>query len=484
MKVPDASRFDIREYLRTICKQYGGNPDNLSDAKWRDLRWMDDPLWRAYLIYKRQTGTRELSAFYHVIKSEAAAAGKPDFLVSGNDIPIFSLGWARGDLDMVSTELASGWGITTGPRGLMFPPLGSYVPVYQLAREHAKSRYVNAWLYVPPEEERKPNLANVLYAQALAFDATPMPHCEQGSRTAGTEASDSAFFDFMNKAAPVFEARKAVREVGVYYSSSSQLLEMMPGGFRNHADQPHSFSFYGWGTALTFLHVPWQAVPEWKLDLLSHLRVLVVPSSDVFPSEDVPVLRRWVEAGGSLIIAGKCGTHLREAGNFAPLDQGSTLRPLLPNGGQPTSRDFGKGRVLYLSTDPGYAFYQATSERPKQLPLFANCLRAALKDRPLAILDASNVDWKTEMNLHRDETRLFVDICNTDIAMPSDTITPTSPVTFTIALPGDWNPSRVKVSSLSPDKTPVINTRVVDGRRLEITVGPLMLYTSVIIAKE
>jgi hypothetical protein len=287
----------------------------------------------------------------------------------------------------------------------------------------------------------------------------------------------------MNKAAPVFEQRKAVREVGVYYSSSSQLLEMMPGGFRNHADQPHSFSFYGWGTALTFLHMPWQAVPEWKMDALSHLRVLVIPSSDVFPSEDVPALRRWVEAGGSLIIAGSCGTRLGESGNFDRVASGSTLQSLLSHPASAASRKVGMGRVLFLASDPGYAFYQATTERPKLLPAFAGYLQEVLKGNTPLMLDASKVDWKTEMNLHRDENRLFVDICNTNIDLRSDTITPTAPIVFSVALPPDWNPDKVKIGVLSPDETPRIGMRVPDGHRIEVTVPPVLLYTSVIIAK-
>ena len=476
----DAGAFDIRNYLRARCRAFGGNPDNLKDPKWRDPHWADDPLWHAYLIYKRQTGTHELSAFYHAIHTEAAAAGKPDFLVSGNDIPGYSLGWARGDLDLVSTELSSGWGQTYGPRGLMFPPYGSYVPVYQLAREHAKSRYVNAWMYVPKEERQKPNLARVLYAQALAFDATAMPHYEPGARTAGTEAVDAAFFEFLHRAAPLFRERTQLDEVGVYYSSSSQLMEILPGGFRNQADQPHSFAFYGWGTALTFLHVPWRAVPEWKLNLLSGLRVLIIPSADVFPSEDVATLRRWVEAGGSLVVAGACGTRRGEAGNFDRATPGSTLQPLLPAAGQ-TELALGRGRVVVMPVDPGIAFYRATQERPAQLPAFAAVLKEALRDQPPLTLEASQVDWKTNLSLHRDADALFVDLANTNLDPASDTLTPTPPATFTLALPAGWSCANVKVEALSPDQPPSISTRYPDATHLEVTVGPLALYTCVIV---
>ncbi len=84
----DLETFDVRAYLRDRCKEWGGVPENLNDGRWRDPRWQDDPIWRAYLIYKRQTGTTALTNYYETMKKMAAEAGKPDFLVSGNDIPV------------------------------------------------------------------------------------------------------------------------------------------------------------------------------------------------------------------------------------------------------------------------------------------------------------------------------------------------------------------------------------------------------------
>ena len=52
-----------------------------------------------------------------------------------------------GTLDMVSTELNPGWNIGISSRGIMMPP-DRFGPVYKLAREHAKSRLVNVWMYL------------------------------------------------------------------------------------------------------------------------------------------------------------------------------------------------------------------------------------------------------------------------------------------------------------------------------------------------
>jgi len=372
MGVESAEAFDVRAYLIAKCREWGGDPTDLWNAAWRDPRWADDPVWRAYIIYKRQTGTAALSALDRVIKDEAAAAGKPDFLISGNDTPVFSLGWVRGNLDMVSTELTWGWWLTTGPRGLMPPPLGSYVPVYKLAREHARSRFVNAWMYVPKEHQDKPNLTRVLYYQALTNHASPMPN--YGGRTVGNEATDAECFGFIRDIAPVLGDRVPAQDVGLYYSSSSQLMEMLPGGFRDMSDQPHSFAFYGWATALTWLHTQWRAVPEWKVtpEELKGLRVLIVPESQVFPKESVPVVDDWVRAGGRLIVTGSSGRRLGEPGNFDLAEQGSTLAGLVQG-----AADHGDGRVLYLADDPGRPFYLADSDRPSLLPAIQQAVASA-----------------------------------------------------------------------------------------------------------
>lgn len=480
MGVGDPAAFDVRQYLQVQCRRWGGNPADLTDARWHDPRWQDDPIWRAYLIYKRRTGTAALSRFYHVIKTEAAQAGKPDFLVSGNDIPLFSLGWPRGDLDMVSTELSWGWGLTSGPRGLMPPPFGSYAPVYKLAREHARSRFVNAWLYVPDAQKGKPNIARVLYYQALANHAGPMPL--DGGATAGNPATDAAFFAFLRAASPVFGTRIPVEEIGLYHSSSSQLMEMLPGGFRDHAHQPHSFSFWGWGTALTDLHLPWRAIPEWKLTpaTLHGLKLLILPSADVFPAEDTALLERWVRGGGSLVIAGDCGRRLGEAGNFARCPGGTTLAKL-EQGTPDSAQTVGRGKVLTLPDDPGLTFYQTDRNRPMLLPEFARALAAVQPGRAAWSLHADAVPWTVGLTLYRSPGRLFVDVNNTNIDLDRDTIKPSPSLQFTVTLPPALRGKRLRVRVLSPDTPPLVGWTVVSRDQLQVGLGSVPVYASVII---
>ncbi len=483
MGVADLAGFDVRAYLQDRIRAWGGNPQDLQDARWSDARWQDDPVWRAYLIHRRVTGTEALSALYRVYKDEARKAGKPDFLVMGNDIPAFSLGWARGDLDMVSTELTWGWWLATGPRGIMPPPLGCYAPVYKLAREHAKSRLVNAWMYSADNVKGKPHIGDVVSYQALANHALPMP--QYGDHTMGPEESNAAFFKFVRSVAPAFGGRMPIEQVGVYYSSSSLLVDMLPGGYRDHAKQAHSFSFWGWTTALTWLHAPWRALPEWKLKPaeLKGLRTVIIPSAEVFPAEDARTLAAWVRAGGQLIVAGQCGLRQGEAGNFERVNHGSTLALLTgaPKSDQAVIR-LGKGTVLVAADDPGYAFFQADKKRPEMLPAFAKLLAQAGAAPDKLALSAPSVSWKVGLTPYAEKGRLLVDVNNTDIDIDADHITPAPATQFTVRLPKELQGKRLRARVLSPQAArPTVSLTRQGADRATVTLGPIELYASVII---
>lgn len=478
--IRDVDFFDVREYLKNKCREWGGNPEVLDDPSWRDPRWKDDPIWRAYLIYKRQQGTEALSNIYKEIKGEAKRKGKSDFLVMGNDIPFFSLGWVRGDLDMVSSELTWGWHITTGPRGIMPPPLGSFVPVYKLAREHARSRWVNVWMYVPPHEKGKPNIARVLYYQGLANHTLPMLHYEGDFPTAGNPEVDEEFFSFVNNILPKIERREPIEEVGLYYSSSSQLIEMLPGGLRDHSHQPHSFSFWGWGTALTFLHIPWRALPEWKLNIkeLSKLKVLIIPSAEVFPSEDVPLLEKWVKGGGYLIVAGDSGRRSGEKGFFEVCSP-STLSSLF-GGVEGNPRNLGRGKVLYLSDDPGIPFYKEDKLRVEMLEIFKNVLNSLWGEHIPFSLVAKDVPWYVGMTLYHCEDKLYVDINNTNIELEKDEIIPASNLIFRLRLPKYMQGKKLSLRTFSPN--PVRSGfRCINKQEVEIALAPIPLYACLIL---
>ena len=480
--VTNTAAFDIREYLKSVAAGLGWNAakTNLSSKVWSYAEWLNDPLWRAYLIFKRQAGTEALSNYYHAVKSAALAGGKPEFLVAGNDIPGFSLGWARGDLDMVSTELGLGYKNSSGATGFTPPPVGRYAPFYKLAREHAQSRFVNVWLYNDNYTNAlsHPELCNVLYYEMLATHTLPK-FDPSNSRIAGDEATNAGFFDFVSKAVRDYGNRTPDEDVGIYYSSSSILREMTPKGFIDQNRQPHQFGFWGWATALGELHYQYRAIPEWKLtpELLSTLRVLVIPDADVLDPSDVSsVLVPWVNNGGRLIITGNSGAYLGESGNFALNTNGLSIASLT-----------NLAHVVYLADNIGMDYYLAYSGRPALLAQFGTVMNTVLAGAAPAGVTETTASSRTGITLYDDESsgRVFIDVNNFDINTNTYAVTGTDPLTIEAVLPEWLRGKRLQAFVLSPqEQTPaveIIDTS--DTNRVKISLGSVDYYAGVVVER-
>jgi len=478
--VNDLVTFDIRDYLCQKCCDFGGNPENFHDAAWKDPRWQDDLLWRAYLVHKRQVGTAAFERYYSTVKKIAKEAGKPDFFVSGNDIPVYSLGWIRGELDMVSTELTWGWHLTSGPRGFMPPPFGCYIPVAKLGREHAKSRFVNAWYYVPKEHENKPNIAKVINYQGLANHVLPMP--QYSSHTIGTPEVNSEFFAFVRDLRPTIRYRIPYGEqIGVYYSSSDQVMEMLPGGFKNHNDQPHSFGIYGWGTILTQLHYAWRAVPQWKFteENLAPLNALIMSNVAVFDRRQLPILKHWVESGGTLILSGEFANRHDEEYLFAkapPLD--TAFLPEVDSAF--STKPLGKGRMIFIKNDSGDKYYKTENGRFDALNDIRPYAENILSPTTLK-LDARSLPPEVGVTLYQDSEKFFVDLNNTNIDISNDSITPVEEVTFIVELPETLHGKDIVLQCLSPDSAARATFQKLENNRIQLTAGPFELYTCLMI---
>ncbi len=492
MGVADPRTFDVRAYLRNKLSAFGGTATDLTDWRWEDPRWLDDPVWRAYKIYKRQTGSAALAKWYETVKSVAAAAGKPDFLVAGNDFSGFNLGWARGNLDMVSTELSWGPGLEVGQRGLMPPPIGSYVPTYKQAREQARSRFVNVWMYLPAGQLKKPGIANVLFYQGLANHTFPLPQI-LGNVTAGDDAANAAFFAFVRSVRPTLGARLPVEEIAIYHSPSSQLAFLTPNGapISTIDAQPHSFSYLGWGTALGELQYQYRSVPEWKLTpaMRSGLRVLIIPDAEVFDPDDVAILEPWIRAGGALIVTGDSGLRRGEAHNFDRNAGGLSLAPLTGAADFSTApaqqlRRMGNGAVLYLKDNIGMHFYNAAATRPGLLAPFANAINAVTAGQaPFVLSNVGGVPTTVGLTVYDDSAaqRRFVDVNNVDINLNTDTITPSPAITFTLKLPAWLQGKPLTARVLSPDSPPAVTITPNGTDRVDVTLSSVRLYASVVI---
>lgn len=491
----DPNAFDVRTYLLARFRAWGGQGDSLKtamrDRAWKDPRWQDDPIWRAFLVYKRRIGTAGLDRFYETVKRRGREAGK-DILVTGNDMPMFSLGWVRGNLDMVSTELSWGWGNTSGSRGLMPPPHGCYPAVYRLAREHAKSRFVNIWMYVPKEHLGKPNLGNVLHYQGLANHT--MPKAQLTPRdyglTAGTPAATAEFYAFVESIEPYLLEREPIQgKIGVYYSSSSQLFSIAPGSFYDHANQEHSFSWFGWGTALVKKQIPWRPVPEWQLtpETLKKLKVLVLPNVITLGDAELEQLADWVRSGGRVILSGQFAVRGGEEENFEKRSKRSDefLRrcdlAIRENG----VKAFGKGHILGSSDEPGFRYYKDDQKRAETMPEIVRLLDRIAKTGDSILPDYVSVPkdfpFGVDVTLYRDPKRLFVDLNNTQIDLRSDAITPSGPLRFEILVPKTWSGKEIGATVLGPHEKPDVSVRPGADGKLALEVGSFSFYITVIL---
>ncbi len=472
--------FDIREYFKGVATDWGWDGTNLDHSVWASSDWLDDSLWRAYLIFKRQVGAEALAGYYAAAKSAALAGGKPEFLVAGNDMPGFNFGWCRGDLDMVSTELALGWQLCNGSIGFTPPPVGRCAPLYKLAREHARSRFVNVWLYNHHyvDELTHPELCKVMYYEMLATHALPRFDPENAN-FAGDEATNAGFFKFVERVAPIYGARVPIEDVGIYYSSSSILRQMTPHGYVDHDSQPHQFGLWGWATALGELHYQYRAVPEWKLtaEMLDSLRVLVIPNADVFDPADVTgVLEPWVNRGGRLVITGDSGKYLGESGNFDLNTAGWTLASLTNH-----------ANVVYLPGNMGMEYYLGYDSRTASLPQFSDAMDAALAGAAPAGITKTTASGRTGMTLYEDEAagKFFIDVNNFDIDNKTYAMTGTGVVGIEVVCPSWLRGQRLKLSIVSPQtKGPQAKLLVAPSDDLlRLKLSSVEYYAGIVIEK-
>ncbi len=486
MGVSNVATFDIRVYLRSVASGWASWGTDLKHSVWNDPRWLNDDLWRAYTIYKRQIGTEALSNYYNTVKAAALEGGKPDFLVAGNDIPGLALGWARGDLDMVSTEMSMGWSLSGGETGITAPPIGRYAPFYKLAREHAKSRFVNVWLYNEGVADNAgladykeilshAEMLNVMYYEMLATHTFPKFAPGQ-DHVAGDLATDSAFFGFVEQAAPVFGNRVPVEDVGLYYSSSSLLRQFKPAGY-NHEIQSHQFAFWGWGTALGELHYQYRAVPEWKLtaDLLATLRVLIIPNADVFDPADVTLLQTWIDGGGRLIITGDTGKYLPESGNFELNSGGLAINSLLSH-----------ANVEYIFSNIGLDYFNAYENRPASLSQFATAMNNALSGAAPAGVTSTTASSRTGITLYEDAAleRFFIDVNNFDIDGSTYVVTGTGTIEIEAMLPAALRGKTLELSVVSPQATAPVVTLLAptDSDHVKVSLSSVDYFAGIVVS--
>jgi len=483
--------FDVREYLRRVMREtMGGDDANLNDWRWSDRRWLDDPVWREYAIYKVAVIQEALRQYHDAFQQAAHEAGVQDFVIQGNDVPGWSFGMPRPEwLEMVSTEYTPGWMLPAGPRGIGLPPRGRISPIIKMARVQQRGRFVHVWYYLDgPGEPYQGNadLGRVLSYELLANHATIQAYPHE-SRVAGTVQTHREVADFIHASKGLWGDREPLAQIGLLYSPATQLVTIAPGGIVDFDAQRHLFDLIGWGTALTECHAQYGIVPEWQLDeqALRPLRVLVVPSAEVFAPEAVGrVLEAWVRRGGTLILSGPVGgrydatrSHERATTKAGMLPELCALAGVDPDQARPEehARGVGRGRVLLVPAW-GFEYYQ-TDPAQRDLAPFAQRLRADVL--PAGIVE-SDLPRELEVTVFSSPARplLFVDAANLDLDLAAGGPPRPHEVSLTVSPPGRAR-GPLQATVLQPGAPPAPVPVRCDGSRMVIGPVAVASYASV-----
>jgi len=477
--IEEPTSFDVRAYLKTKAAQLGAkNPSILDDLAWCDPRWLDDPVWCAYKAFRQLVAHEDLRAYYEAIHEEARRAGRPDFCVQGNDVPLYGLGWVRDDwLDMVNTEVSPGWHMGTGSRGIMLPPLGKMAVVYRVSLEHQKGPFTAAWYYSGDEPTpRKSALGKVLEAEAFANGAFLL--CDPSNPSvAGTLDSHRWWNSFVRRHERVFGIRRPWADVGLVFSADNQLFFLAPGGFADMDRQPHVFGHYGWATALIDAHVPYRVLTDWQLDAshLKGLRTLVMPHVECLADEAVRAVEEWVRGGGRLVLTGPWATRhgperlfRRRGASPLPFTLGPAGRPVV----ELREGKVGKGMVCWSAGAPGLDYYLRIQDRPALLPQMARLLGPPSLLKSLRLPTTVGIfTWESP-----DGTALFADLVNYDLPPHAEAVRPAEGLGFSLRLPAGR--SLVGATTLTPDATPPASVRV-RGGWAEVILPRLVHYASI-----
>ncbi len=469
----DLSSFDMRVWMQRRVRAFGGTSKrDLDDPAWRDPRWLDEPLWLAYLVWKQQAGMEGLQRFYRVVKSEAARAGCNDFLVSGNDIPIYSMAWAQPAwTDMVSTELTHGWGLMTGARGTTLPPEGRLSPVYRTLLEHQSGPWGTVWLYMhePYTTMRKaPGMTHAIYGEALACNVIP----KTGGHTDyfGDDVTRRVWMQFMSEQAQWYGQRRPWAAIGLIWSTSSRLASITPGGVRDMNRLEHLFEYLGWGTALDASGYQWRAVPDWRIDddTLAPFSTLIVPGASAMDDSALQALYRAALRGARVVLSGLAAERYGVDGLLQRRSPAS-LPDWWPRSAETiVTRRIGRGHMTWYRTSLGERFYTQIPERRRLVRSMTRLIGAD------PLLSHTSRQRPSIVSLWRDNRTVWLDVASIDVSADGSALHPIG--TFRCRI--DWSEGPPDVEVRAPTGTPHARVRQ-NGNRCWITLTGVKGYASV-----
>ena len=456
MGISDINTFNIREYVYEKTQEIG-------DAS--EL-WLDDPVWSAYKVHKKNTGSSYLDEMYKSFKEAYAIAEiESGYCVMGNDMPSVNHGYMEDYwMDQNSSEINTDWNLTFGSRGIMTPPDGKLAVFYKTAIETANSPYMTPWVYANEKTKSKTNLGKIYLAEAFAnaafikFDT---------SKTVGTAGSHRWMNKFLYTMEETFGKRYGVYDVAILQSPVEQAGNMAPNGLMgaNNDYQFHMQSNWGFSHAFEDAHVPYRVIPMWKLtkQILSGVKTLVVPNTECLDDYVLPILQSFVENGGRLVMTGPVGIRYGFDGLMQrreePLLNGLIGKDVSDAPGMTNYYDVsndnaiytnavGAGMVVWTANPVGYDYYMEEYDREVMLPAILEMVGATK-----TLFDGSNLPLTVGSNVwtSADTTSIFVDLVNYDIYLEEDEVTSAAPLSVKVKLGDRMDAATLKAQLIGPD---------------------------------
>jgi len=455
----DPSTFDMRQYVQDTVS--GGRSLASTD-------WLDDQLWRAYLLHKRDEIRAFTTGLHDYIKNMGTELGR-DLAIMGNDLPFgVNASITARNLDAAGYEFSPHIGGGNHPffgKGTMFPPYGRACAYYQTVNSQTAGRFNYPWYYVGETYMGMYNLSTVLFYEALANDSILIPNLTAASgaagftNRAGTVESVTDCNSFMKTAREIWGDRRRAANIAVCLSNQTQLAVLTPNMYD---DWNHVQGVLGWNTYFTDRHYQYEVVQQENLDAdyLSGVDLLVVPNCDVFGPAQVAVVDTWVTAGGNLIVTGDSGNRDDDEHNWDALASYS-LAPLTtvstPAGADDVARDHGAGRVVYTKANVGQTYYldgdnYGTTQRTAGLATM-DAAMADIGALPRTILTDTDASLLVGIRVFQDTIagNVQVDLYNYDVSQFTDVLTPSGAVTVEVTLPPALSGQTVRAFLVSPD---------------------------------
>jgi len=455
----DPKAFDMRRYVQDTVA---------AGRSFRSKEWLNDPIWRAFLIHKREEITCFLNGLHDYIKDLGDETGR-DLAMMGNASPFGTSGvLSARNVDACGFEISPGVGPGGHPfhgRGCKLPPYGRACAFYQAMNALVAGRFNYPWYYVGKDYVGKPNLSKVLFYEGLANDSILMPRLRTTSgaagftNRAGTRETVIETNAFIQTARELWGERRRAANIAIAFSAQSQLAVQTP---HMYSEWDHVQGVLGWATYCANTHRQYEIVrlEEVDADYLTGIDLLVVPHADVCGPAQVEPIARWVREGGRLIVTGDAGNRDDAAHNWDPLPEYSFAHLTGVRAGEGpafAARKIGSGRVIYIGENCAQRYYLDIDDygasRGDAGKDSMDRAMAGAEVLPREVLPCTSADLLVGARVFRDTKagNLQIDLHSYDVDPATDAHKASAPVEVGIMLPDELAGGPVRACLVSPD---------------------------------